>query len=70
MTNLEALTEAISEKLYSKEPLAQAVLHYLSKKDPAARHQILDYFDQIVSRDLANSIEEVLKNEEAARVNL
>ncbi|MCM1212935.1 MAG: hypothetical protein NC331_16740 [Lachnospiraceae bacterium] len=70
MTDLEALIEGISEKLYLKEPLSQAILHYLNKKDPDAHHIILDHFDQIVARDAKNIIEEVLGNEEAAKVTL
>lgn len=70
MTDIEALTEAISEKLYSKEPLAQAILLYLNKHDPSAHRQILDLFDQMVSRDLGNMINSVLENEASAKVNL
>jgi hypothetical protein len=68
MTELEALIEGVSEKLYSKEPLSQAILYYLSKKDPDARFSILDTFDEIVTRDIKNLINEVIENEESAKV--
>ena len=38
MTDIEALKESVSEKLYAQEPLAQAILSYLNNSDPAA-HQ-------------------------------
>lgn len=62
MTELEALIEGVSEKLYLKEPLSQAILDYLSRKDPDARRSILDCFDKIVARDVRNLINEVLEN--------
>ncbi len=68
MTEWEALIEGVSEKLYSKEPLSQAILYYLSKKDPDARFSILDTFDEIVTRDIKNLINEVIENEESAKV--
>lgn len=68
MTELEALIEGVSEKLYSKEPLSQAILYYLSKKDPDARFSILNTFDEIVTRDIKNLINEVIENEESAKV--
>lgn len=68
MNELEALIEGVSEKLYSKEPLSQAIISYLSKKDPNARLAILDTFDEIVTRDIKNLINEVIENEESAKV--
>ncbi len=70
MTELEALIEGISEKLYLKEPLSQAILEYLSQKDPDAHRLILDCFDRNVARDVKNLIKEVLENEESAKITL
>ena len=49
MTDIEALKESVSEKLYAQEPLAQAILSYLNNSDPAAHQAILNRFDEIVS---------------------
>ena len=70
MTELEALIEGVSEKLYSKEPLSQAILYYLSKKDPDARRSILDAFDEIIARDVKHLINEVIENNESAKITL
>ena len=42
MTDIEALKESVSEKLYAQEPLAQAILSYLNNSDPAAHQAILN----------------------------
>ena len=35
MTDIEALKESVSEKLYAQEPLAQAILSYLNNSAPS-----------------------------------
>lgn len=62
MTDLEALKEAFSEKQFAKEPLAEAIMHYLGKQNPEASRQILKLFDANISRNIDTLIKEV--NEE------
>ena len=63
MTNIEALKESISEKLYAQEPLAQAILSYLNVSAPAAHQEILNRFDKIVSARIDQLINDALENE-------
>ena len=63
MTDIEALKESVSEKLYAQEPLAQAILSYLNNSDPAAHQAILNRFDEIVSARIDCLIQEALENE-------
>lgn len=63
MTNIEALKESVSEKLYAQEPLAQAILSYLNVSDPAAHREILNRFDKIISARIDCLIEDALENE-------
>ena len=63
MTNIEALKESVSEKLYAQEPLAQAILFYLNNSDPAAHREILDRFDKIISARIDQLINNALENE-------
>lgn len=63
MTNIEALKESVSEKLYAQEPLAQAILSYLNTSDPAAHRKILNRFDEIISARIDQLIDEALENE-------
>lgn len=63
MTDIEALKESVSEKLYAQEPLAQAILSYLNNSDPAAHQAILNRFDEIVSAHIDCLIQEALENE-------
>lgn len=63
MTDLDALKEAISEKLFSQEPLAMAIMSYLNMADPDAHQNILDKFDEIVSNRIDSLISETLENE-------
>lgn len=63
MTDIEALKESVSEKLYAQEPLAQAIWSYLNNSDPAAHQAILNRFDEIVSARIDCLIQEALENE-------
>lgn len=63
MTDIEALKESVSEKLYAQEPLAQAILSYLNNSDPATHQAILNRFDEIVSARIDCLIQEALENE-------
>lgn len=63
MTNIEALKESVSEKLYAQEPLAQAILSYLNASDPAAHQKILIRFDEIISARIDQLINNALENE-------
>lgn len=63
MTDIEALKESVSEKLYAQEPLAQAILSYLNNSDPTAHQAILNRFDEIVSARIDCLIQEALENE-------
>ena len=59
MTDIEALKESVSEKLYAQEPLAQAILSYLNNSDPAAHQAILNRFDEIKK---PSKTKQILKN--------
>ena len=63
MTNIEALKESVSEKIYAQEPLAQAILSYLNASDPAAHQEILNRFDEIISARIDQLINDALENE-------
>ena len=54
MTDIEALKESVSEKLYAQEPLAQAILSYLNNSDPAAHQAILNRIDCLIQEALEN----------------
>ena len=64
MTDIEALKESVSEKLYAQEPLAQAILSYLNNSDPAAHQAILNRFDEIVSARIDCLIQEALETKQ------
>ena len=49
MTDIEALKESVSDKLFSQEPLAEAIISYLNQSNPAAHREIMDVFDKIIS---------------------
>ena len=63
MTDIEALKDAISDKLYAQEPLAQAILSYLNALNPVAHNEILDRFDKIISARIDSLIQDTLENE-------
>lgn len=63
MTDIEALKEAVTEKLYAQEPLAQAILSYLNTSNPIAHQEILNRFDKIISARIDYLIEDALENE-------
>lgn len=65
MTDLEALKESISNKLFAQEPLAQAIMFHLNKSDPAVHREILDTFDKIISNRIDSLIKESIENENA-----
>ena len=63
MTDIEALKESVSEKLYAQEPLAQAILSYLNNSDPPLHHEILNRFKVTKTEQLDCLIQEALENE-------
>ena len=63
MTNLDALKEAISNKLYEKEPLAWAIISYLDKTNPKAHREIIDIFDYIIERRINQLINEYIEDD-------
>lgn len=60
MKHIEVPHEYILEKLYSKEPLAAAILSYLNTVDPDSFLAIMDRFDQFgitwIQTDIKNFI--------------
>ena len=63
MTDIEALKESVSDKLFAQEPLAWAIISYLNKSDPVAHREILDIFDKIISDRIDSLIKEAIENE-------
>ena len=68
MTDMEALKEAVSDKLFAQEPLAMAIMSYLNASDPAAHRRILDIFDKIVSAHIDRLVTDALENEASIEV--
>lgn len=68
MGKLDALKEAVSEKLFEQEPLAAAVMFYLDKRDPAAHREILELFDGLIGRKIESMIQEALENDKSAKL--
>ncbi|MBP3487309.1 MAG: hypothetical protein J6K53_02830 [Roseburia sp.] len=60
MTELIALKKAIAEEKFNNEPLALAILYYLSKRDPEIYHEILYEFDKIIDKQTDLLIKEQL----------
>lgn len=46
MTDFEALKDALAEKQFKEEPLASAIMEYLSKTDSEASKEILKLFNK------------------------
>lgn len=57
-TDLDYFIECESEKLFGNEPLARAILSYLTKNDKEKYKEILEIFDLIVSSGIKNRINE------------
>jgi hypothetical protein len=49
LDKLDLLKDSISEELFTKEPLALAIILYLQKENKEAYSQIIHQFDEIVS---------------------
>ncbi len=58
MNRTDALKEAITEEAYGREPLALAIISYLSQIDPSAQQKISSFFDQHMSNRLEQKIKE------------
>jgi hypothetical protein len=63
MTDIQALKESIAAQLYAQEPLAHAILSYLSTSDPAAHDEILAQFDKVVSNRIDKLIIDALNKD-------
>ncbi|MEY8355229.1 hypothetical protein AALB39_17990 [Lachnospiraceae bacterium 54-53] len=63
MTDIEALNESIAEKLYTQEPLAEAILSFLAKGHPEIRRELLANYDQIIARNTNTLISEAKQRE-------
>ena len=63
MTDIEALKESVSDKLFSQELLAEAIISYLNQSNPAAHREIMDVFDKIISARIDSLIKDALEND-------
>ena len=63
MTDIEALKESVSDKLFSQEPLAEAIISYLNQSNPADHREIMDVFDKIISARIDSLIKDALEND-------
>ena len=58
--DLDALRDYVKEHMFEKEPLAFAIMLYLSKHDKMADLQIMDLFDARVDTMINMAITEAL----------
>ena len=63
ISDIEALKESVSDKLFSQEPLAEAIISYLNQSNPAAHREIMDVFDKIISARIDSLIKDALEND-------
>lgn len=68
MKQLDALKEALTDEAYQNEPLAQAIMLYLNKRDPQAHSEILELFEKIIATNIDRKICNVSENEEACEI--
>lgn len=65
MTDLEALKDALAEKQFEEEPLAFAIMEYLSKTDPEASKEILKLFNKNMEHRFNVLIQDNLANRDS-----
>lgn len=58
MNDLEKLKDALANKMFIEEPLAEAIIWYLKKHDPNAYNEINNIFEKIVERNIRNLLDD------------
>lgn len=65
MTDFEALKDSIAEKQFESEPLAFAIIKYLSKTNPDIMREILNLFNQTMEHNYKVLIKDTLDNQDS-----